>query len=164
MITDFDNWKQELLSTGKIIQDEDDSKEAEESRGRLFDRYVELVKIAAGVHTSEVFQALMDSLQARHHYGAYNATFRALQSFPHPEFSQYLVASLPTLIRQNPGARAEEWVSDILCNVEDDAEVAQQFNFYLSQAPVEELNLISHFLFQLQENEGLAEDTPLGLK
>lgn len=108
---DFDSWRTELLFTGNIIQDGDESIPLPEQE-RRFNRYVEIVDAVTGNEGVEVFVALVDSLQAQEDYGAYQNTYMALRRFPPAEIAQGLIAALPRLIN-----RQCECAGDILCQL-----------------------------------------------
>jgi hypothetical protein len=108
-VGDYRSWRRELLRTGRIVQDGDESVRPEVRQAR-FHRYLELVERVEGGEGPEVFQSLIDSMQVRHDYGAYQRTLGALDRFPRTQFVEYLVAALPGLIRRQP-----QWAGDLLC-------------------------------------------------
>ena len=101
---DIEVWKEELRSCSSL------SEATEES----FDRYVEFVSMVTGKESQEVFQALIDSVQREHDYGAYETVHNAFWSFPPNEFSQYMVSALPRHI-ERMGSAFEHNVGRFLC-------------------------------------------------
>ena len=97
MNNDFELWREELLQTGDIVQDGDTSVPQEAAEGR-FKRYEEMVEAVSGQEGIEAFISLIESLQAKDDYGAYETTYRALWPFPSIVAAQGLVAALPRLI------------------------------------------------------------------
>jgi hypothetical protein len=93
----FETWRKELLFTGNIVQDGDDSVPQPEREER-FKRYVTMVESVTGSEGVEAFLALVDSLQAEDDYGAYQTTYGALRRFPARVAAQGLVSALPGLI------------------------------------------------------------------
>ena len=83
---DFNAWRQELLA-GNIVQDGDDSVSSDEADERCR-RYVELLDTITGKEPQEVFQAIVDSIQAPEDYEVYEATHNALWRFPPNEFAR----------------------------------------------------------------------------
>jgi hypothetical protein len=99
MNTTFDAWRAELLFTGNIVQDGDESVPWPE-REQRFDRYVELLDAITGAEGIETFVAIVDSLQAEQDYGAYQRTYNILWRFPPHLVAQGLIAALPSLIQR----------------------------------------------------------------
>lgn len=111
MSTAFELWREELLSTGNIVQDDDDSVPQPEQE-RRFNRYVELLDAVTGSEGIETFVALVDSLQAEQDYGAYAQTYNTLWRFPPILAAQGLIVALPALIQ-----RQENCAGNILCTL-----------------------------------------------
>ena len=101
MTVDFEMWRRELLHTGDIVQDGDKSVPQSE-RERRFNRYIEMLEAVSGQEGIETFIAVLDSLQAKHDYGAYQGTYGTLRRFPPGVAGQGLVAALPRLIERQP--------------------------------------------------------------
>ena len=108
---DFAAWREELLLTGAIVQDADDTVPQDE-RDHRFKRYVELVEAVTGDEGLAVARALIRSYQVEDDYGAYGHTYHALGRFPRPVFVEALLRELPDLIRRQP-----DWAGDILCGL-----------------------------------------------
>lgn len=108
---DFNSWREELLFTGNIIQDDDESVSQLEKEKR-FNRYIELVDSVTGTEGVEAFLALIESLRAKDDYGAYQGTYSALRRFPPVVVAKGLIAALPGLIHRQP-----EYAGDILSQV-----------------------------------------------
>jgi len=96
---DFRKWRKELIFTGNIVQDDDDSVAPEEAESRCH-RYVELLEAVTGKEGQEVFQAIIDSIQAPQDYEVYETAHNALWRFPPKPFAEYFVAALPKFIRR----------------------------------------------------------------
>ncbi len=107
-IADFEDWRKELISTGRIAQDGDPPEVREQSEGQDA-RYHELLEMARGVHEKQVFKALLDSMQVEDDYGVYETTIGLLFSFPSETFGPYLAEYLPEFL-----ARDQERAGDIL--------------------------------------------------
>jgi hypothetical protein len=110
-IDDFAAWKEELLFTGRIVQDDDHSVSREEAH-RRFLRYVELVEQADGSEGPKAVCALIRSMQMREDYGAYQSVYHAMARFPEKEFLEVLVQELPNLIERQP-----DWAGDFLVGI-----------------------------------------------
>jgi hypothetical protein len=108
MAFDLIAWKEELLFTGRIVQDGDSSVTPEEAH-RRFLRYVELVEQLDGSEGSDVIAALFQSIQMKDDYGAYQTMYRIMARFPDQQFIDKLVAELPSLIK-----RQSDWAGDFL--------------------------------------------------
>ncbi|GAA3032290.1 hypothetical protein LV79_003097 [Actinokineospora globicatena] len=74
-------WAVELVECGDLVQDADESGSQEEAE-RRWNRYVELVDAVTGAEGPAGAAALVASLRAAQDYGAYQATYAALQQFP----------------------------------------------------------------------------------
>ncbi|WP_035803950.1 hypothetical protein [Kitasatospora mediocidica] len=96
-IDDFDAWRSELLATGNIVQDADDSVPQPEAE-RRFHRYRELADLVDGTEGPKAVAALVSSMQARHDYGAYQATHSALARFPLAELARGMILAAPALV------------------------------------------------------------------
>jgi len=149
---DFDAWRDELLATGVILQDGDDSVPWPE-RERRFNRYVELVDAAAGSEGLAGAVALIQSLQSKDDYGAYQATQHALGRFPTPVFVAALIQELPALIQRQP-----DWAGELLCSLANsvgtrfEPDIAE-FRSQLSRAPRATQDAVGAFLRQ-EEQDG----------
>jgi hypothetical protein len=104
----MNTWKDELMRCGKIVQDGDNSHPPEEAECS-FDRYVELVNSVSGSEGVDVAKALIESMQVRHDYGAYQSTFSALWKFPEQILASAVALTLPDLIRRQP-----DWAGDLV--------------------------------------------------
>jgi hypothetical protein len=114
MIDNFAAWKEELLFTGRIVQDEDETVSWEE-RHRRFLRYIELVEQLDGTERRDALAALLQSVQMTNDYGGYQTTYRVMGRFPDQEFTEVFVAELPALIMRQPdwaGDFSWEWPTD----------------------------------------------------
>jgi hypothetical protein len=143
-IMDFHNWRQELLFAGNIVQDGNDSVSSDEADERCR-RYVELLSTITGKEPQEVFQAIVDSIQAPDDYGVYETTHNALWRFPPKEFAEYFVAALPELISRM--ARHDQ-VGRFLCPLVGWAKdtYLPAFNRELGKAPPNVQKAIMEFI------------------
>jgi|SRR6185369_12480578 len=108
-IPEFEAWREELLFTGRIVADSDDSIPPDEKERRCR-RYVELVDMAHGVWEERVFEALVDSLQVDYDYEVYETTIGVITAFPSDSFGPWMVKALPGLIGRQP-ERAGDFLS-----------------------------------------------------
>lgn len=120
MITDVDDWKVELLFSGRIVQDGDETVSPDEAE-RRFNRYIKLVEMVEGDEGQNVFQALVDSIQADEDYGAYQATMGAAEKFPEPKYAQYLIEALPALIKCQP-----DWAGNFMVSIANQVEFGDE--------------------------------------
>ena len=131
---DFAAWKDELLFTGRIVQDADKSVDPDEAH-RRFMRYIELMEQLNGTEGPTALTALIQSVQMRDDYGAYQTTFRVMWRFPEKELIQVLVQELPNLIERLP-----DWAGDLLVSIANgqggrwDYQIAM-FNDAVASAP-----------------------------
>ncbi len=126
MSTTFDAWRKELLFTGNIVQDGDESVPQPDREERV-NRYVEIVEAVTGSEGVDTFVALLDSLQAEEDYGVYQTTYRALRRFPASVAAQGLLAAFPRLIE-----RHRDCAGDILAqlaNAAREEDLAALFSF-----------------------------------
>jgi hypothetical protein len=146
---DFNKWRQELLLTGNIVQDGDDSVPPDEADERCH-RYVELLDAITGKEPQEVFQAIVDSIQAPDDHEVYETTHNALWRFPPKEFAKYFVAALPGLI-----ARMAQYdqVGRFLCPLVGWGRKAYlpAFNKELGKAPPDAQRAIMNFIEENRE-------------
>jgi hypothetical protein len=149
---EFDVWREELLATGAIVQDGDSSVPWPE-RERRFNRYVEMVDAVAGTEGLETACALIQSITARHDYGAYQATQHALGRFPSATFVAALVRELPSLID-----RQRDWAGELVCGLANsigtpfEADISE-FKRQLAALASERQEAIRLFLLQ-EEQDG----------
>ena len=111
MTDSFEAWKSELIFTGDIVQDADDTVSHTERHAR-FMRYVELLDAVDGSEGIDAARAVIQSIQARDDYGAYQTTQRALGRFPPSISLQALIDELPSLID-----RQRDWAGELLCGL-----------------------------------------------
>ncbi len=110
------SYSKELVFTGNIIQDSDNSIDPDESE-RRFNRYIELLDSIEGKEGVEVAKLVIRSMRAKDDYGAYQTSQRALFRFPPEVSAQAIVDELPDLIDKNT-----EWAGEILCGLANEIE------------------------------------------
>jgi len=150
MTDDFDAWKSELIFAGNIVQDGDDTVSDTERHAR-FMRYIELLDAVDGSEGIDAARAIIQSIQARDDYGAYQTTQHALGRFPPSVSLQALIDELPSLID-----RQRDWTGELLCSLanavgtewEPDIE---EFNALLREAPKSVGQVISDFIADEEE-------------
>ncbi len=147
-------WCTEVVLTGDIVQDGDESIPQEQAEER-FNRYVQLIDMVTGRESRQVFQALVDSIRASEDYGAYEGTHNALWKFPPDKFAEYLVPALPRLIERM--ARHDQ-VGRFLCPLFGWAkdEYLPAFNQALGRAPTKTQEAIVAFV--REDEDGWFED------
>ena len=153
--SDFDSWRKELIVSGAIIQDDDNSVSPERAEYR-FNRYIELLEMVRGDEPEMVFHAIVDSIQVEEDYGAYEAVYNALWRFPPDKFSQYFISALPGFI-QRFGEDVGRFLVGLTGSV--NAEYLSCFNRVLDLASKEDLSIIVSFI-EGQEINGWFEDAP----
>ena len=147
MSTNFDLWRRELLLTGDIIQD-GDMPAPQQERGKRFKRYIEMVEAVSGQEGVETFIVLIESLQAKNDYGAYQNTFGALWRFPPNVAAQGLIAALPGLVERHP-----DYAGDILARLanathHEGLAVLSAFRNALRAAPADAQKTIMDFVIR----------------
>ncbi len=110
-LQNFAAWKDELLFTGRIVQDADKTVDPGEAH-RRFMRYVELMEELNGSEGPTALTALVQSVQMRDDYGAYQTTFRVMWRFPEKELMHVIVQELTGLIARQP-----DWAGDLLVSI-----------------------------------------------
>jgi len=158
---DFDFWRKELLFTGNIVQDGDESV-SQSDREQRFNRYLEMIDAVCGDEGVEGFVALMDSLQAEDDYGAYQSTYGALRRFPSKVAAQGLTTALPSLI-----VRHRDCAGDILCQLANGTSIQSQatlseFQKELAKADAQTQAAIMGFVAR-EENGGWLDGRRKGL-
>jgi hypothetical protein len=109
VIDDFGSWRRELLLTGNIVQADDLTTDRNEAVARQW-RYIELLELVDGSEGQEVFQTLLDSMQAEEDYEVYESTRRVLGRFTGDRFGRWFFDALPEFVRR----RGEDDVDDFL--------------------------------------------------
>jgi hypothetical protein len=155
---DFDAWRAELLSTGAIVQDADESVLWPE-RERRFNRYLELLEAVAGTEGLEAACTLIQSMQAREDYGAYQSTQRVLGRFPSVIYVAALIRELPSLISRQP-----DWAGELACSLANSVGTPSEpdiseFRRQLAGAERDQRTPIRRFLEQ-QERDGWLSHRP----
>ncbi len=148
---DFDSWRKELLFTGNIVQDGDKSVSWPD-REQRFNRYLEIVEAVSGSEGIEAFIALIDSMQSKDDYGAYQATQRALGRFPAGVAAKGLVGALSGLIN-----RQRDWAGELLCGIANASSAESRtflsaFRKELAKADAQAQAVIMNFV--IQEEDG----------
>src|SRR5271157_2602557 len=152
MSNDFDVWRKELLQTGDIVQDGDTSVPQEAAEKR-FNRYVEIVEAVSGQEGIEAFIALIESLQAKDDYGAYETTYRALWRFPPSVAGHGLVAALPRLIERQPDHAGNILGQIVNSALDQDSAILSAFRGALGSASADAQKAIMDFVVR-EENDG----------
>lgn len=109
MIDNFERWRREVLLTGDLAEDGIAVEEAV-ARQR---RYVELLELVDGSEGREVFQTLLDSMQADEDFEVYENTRRVLGRFPGDRFGQWLFEALPEFLRRRGTDDVEDFLAAI---------------------------------------------------
>lgn len=104
-----DKFKDELIFTGRIIHDSDESVIWLERENR-FNRYIKLIESAKGNEGIETAQAIIQSMQSEQDYGAYQIAQSILGRFPGEIFTLALIKELPSFIHVN-----SECVGELIC-------------------------------------------------
>jgi len=150
-----DEFIKELIFTGNIIQDDNNSVEEAESEKR-FNRYIELLDSLEGDEGLDVARGLLRSMQSEQDYGAYQSTQTTLGKFPSKIYIQSLILELPLLIENN-----FEWAGELLCGLANsiDTEFENDINLFKEQletAQESAQKLITKFIKE-QEKDGWLE-------
>jgi hypothetical protein len=148
---EFESWREELMFTGAIVQDGEQSVGFPEREVR-FNRYLQLVDAVAGTEGPRVAAALIQSMTAREDYGAYQATQRALGRFPSSTYVAALIQELPNLIERQP-----DWAGELVCGLANsvgtrhEPDIAE-FRRQLEQAAEGTQTAIRSFLVREEES------------
>ena len=158
MPTPFDRWKAELLIVGNIVQDANRITPPDEAQ-RRFQRYCAMLDALAGTEGPHYALAIMQSVQAEHDYGAYQAASRAAWRFGEHAYCSALLHELPRLIASLP-----DWAGDFLASIANGAGTRHAtaircFNTLLAAAPAADQALIAAFIAQ-EEDDGWFEHCP----
>lgn len=158
MPTAFDRWKAELLSVGNIVQDADRSTPADEAQ-RRFQRYCAMLDALTGAEGAHHAQAIFQSVQAEHDYGAYQTANRAAWRFGEHAYCSALLHELPRLIDTLP-----DWAGDFLVSIANGAGTRHAsaiacFNTLLATAPPQDQARIAAFIAR-EEDDGWFEHCP----
>lgn len=151
----FNEWKDELLLVGNIVQDSDESISQEEAESR-FNRYIEMLDAIDGSEGEKHAKAVFASIQAVDDYGAYQTAESAVWKFGEEIFCIALLHELPRLIKDLP-----DWAGDFLVSIANaqDTEhksIIHTFNNQISKLPTNKKDAILKFI-QEQETEGWLE-------
>lgn len=146
---------EEMLFTGNIVQDSDESVSWPERELR-FNRYIELLDSVNGDEGLNIAKAIIKSMQAKQDYGAYQTTQRTLGRFPSEIYIDALISELPCLIKNN-----SDWAGELLCSLANSAETRysgdiELFNKALSSAACSKNEEILNYI-RAQEREGWLE-------
>ena len=145
----------ELLFTGNIIQDSDESVPWPERETR-FNRYIELLDSISGSEGLLVAKAIIQSMQSENDYGAYQTTQSTLGKFPSEEYIEALISELPSMIE-----RKSEWAGELLCGLANSVGTKYESDIHLftkklSESPTKSRNIVLQYINQ-QEHEGWLE-------
>lgn len=145
----------ELMFTGNIVQDSDDSISWPERENR-FNRYIELLNSIEGNEGLSIAKALIQSMQAKHDYGAYQSTQTTLGRFPSETYIKALVSELPLMIEKQL-----EWAGELLSGLANSIDTKGKndialFNDTLSGLPKQLRDTICQYI-RKQEQAGWLE-------
>jgi hypothetical protein len=150
-IPDFETWREELISTGRIAQDGDPAEVWEQSKAQVA-RYLDLLDMARGVYEKRVFEALLDSMQVEDDYEVYETTVGVLFSFPPEQFGLYLTEFLPCFLERDP-ERAGDLLSLMVNNAKSSDRNIVEFKCALRNADASSKETLFGFI-KLQEKPG----------
>lgn len=150
----IEQWKKELIFTGKIIQDEDHSVSSAEAHQRCL-RYTQLIDMVDGTEDAVVFKAIIASIQVKDDYEVYEATHNALWKFSPEKFAQYFVPLLANFIQRM--AKYDQ-VGRFLCPLIGWAEqdYLPLFNREIGKLFIKDQEIVMDFI-HLNEKEGWFE-------
>jgi hypothetical protein len=155
-ISDHNAWECELVATGLIVQDNDNSVSPEEAE-RRFNRYVALTDLVQGDEGVAVATALVRSIQVEHDYGAYQNTINKLVfSFPPEQVAEAVLTELPRLIQY-----CDRWAGDILSFLTRTKNLAPVLTFEFNEAlkvSTPSIQAVVLKFIRAQEVEGWLED------
>ena len=145
----------EIIFTGNIVQDSDESTPWAERENR-FNRYIQLLDSLDGNEGIEVVKALLKSMQSEDDYGAYQRTQSALGKFPSIEYIEALIYELPPMIQRN-----SEWAGELLCGLanSENTKYESDIILFINQLAIssqETRQIISNYINQ-QEQAGWLE-------
>ncbi len=153
IIMNTNKFVEDLIFTGNIVQDSDESVPWPERENR-FNRYIELLDSVTGNEGVDIASAIIKSMQAEDDYGAYQTAQGALGQFPSKVYVEAMISELPNLIKKN-----REWAGELLCGLANSegteySEVLSIFNNALVNSPHKE-SILSFVRFQ--ETDGWLE-------
>src|SRR5689334_19351912 len=155
---EFEVWRRELLATGDLVQDGDDSINADEAE-RRWNRYVELADTVDGTEGPQTVHALITSLTAIEGYGAHEAVYGALERFPPGDLCRGTVmaaAELLTIPDDHSGQVLQ--LVTLLSNVDD----LQEFGVAFGQLSPELRAGLEALIARHEYDEWLADERSLG--
>jgi hypothetical protein len=153
MIKNIQEWQKELIFTGNIVQDTNESVPQPEAE-RRFNRYIELLDMVEGDEGQQVLTSVIRSIQVKHDYGAYQTTLGIiLWKFPPDLMIPVLLSELPTLIHRQP-----DWAGDIINQIaqQHDTEnkvLTELFNKEIAKLSNDSREIIVQFV-RNEENGG----------
>jgi len=150
-IADFESWRRELISTGRMAQDGDPAEVWEQSEAQVA-RYLELLELARGVYEKEVFKALLDSMQVEDDYEVYETTIGLLLSFPFEQFGPYLAEYFPEFLARDK-ERAADFLSLMVNYAKDGGKEIVEFKNAVRNSDRASREVIQGFV-KLQEKPG----------
>jgi len=161
----FQDWRNQLLLTGNIVQDEDNTISDDETELR-FNTYIEMLESIDGSEGKEYALAIFESIQSINDYGAYQTAGHAVWKFGEEVYCQTLIHELPRLIEILP-----DWAGDFLVSIAngEDSEyesTIQTFNKLLSESTPEVKKTINGFIKKEEKSDGWLDHrvNVLGLK
>ena len=153
IVSNFQDWRNQLLFTGNIVQDEDDTVSDDETESR-FNTYIEMIESIDGSEGKEYALAIFESIQAVNDYGAYQTAGHAVWKFGEEVYCQTLIHELPRLIETIP-----DWAGEFLVSIAngEDSEyesTIHTFNKLLSASLPEVNKTINDFINNEEKSDG----------
>jgi TPR repeat protein len=162
VIRDLDAWRTELMETGDIPQDADESADPAEAERRTL-RYIELLEMVEGDEPDEVFLALVDSMQAKDDYEVYQTTYGvAHERFAPERVGQLLLTALQRGFVERDPDRAGDWLGQLAFLGSDSAAV-QSFNAAWSCASQDSRDRILAFVLENEDDGWLSAGSQVGV-
>jgi hypothetical protein len=140
---DLTEWCSEVMATGDIVQDDDNSVPSEEAEHR-FNRYVELVDEVTGDEPDQVFRCLIASVREQDDYGARQTVLGALSRFQAHRQGSLFAASMTDTIERVPS-----FAGELLCGIANrGGRVLDAFNSAARELDSHEQGVIAKFVAQ----------------
>ena len=140
----FQEWRNELLRVGRIVQDDDETTSPEQAEAS-FNRYIEMLDQLSGKEGFDYAVAVLEPIQSVHDYGAYQTAQNAALRFGRKAYSRALLSQLPRLIDELP-----DWAGDCLVIIansqERDPVFVEIFNAELGTAATPINEVVTSFI------------------
>lgn len=156
-MSDFDEWRRELLDVAVIAQDDEPEADLDEAE-RRFNRFIEMLLAVGGDEPGEVFHAVLETLSDQEDYGAYQTVLGVLAKFEPARRGRLTAEGITGVLD-----RTETMAGDALGQLAfADGEAVRTFNQTAATLPLSDRQRLARFIARQEDGGWLSNEAQRG--